>query len=239
MKYPAVNWGQMEAVINKLGGMEGMEKFLAGELVVIEKSGLVLPNHALVTASKTPDIDWQLCYQKFGMATEFEAFCATNSKDLAVDPANWRTPLITGITPNKVVRSFRELEVKVECYNEDLDKVVMKNVRDPKTGSYVVPFKRSREVPSKYRNTSYNELLRQEINSITLLERLVLGFGYFVTTGKHLDRKSWTLCAGSEYSDGSIPSVDWNPENRTLHVYWSYRSNAYSLGGTRAVSAEA
>lgn len=34
MKYAKMDWGTMEAVINKLGGMEGVKRFLSGELVV-------------------------------------------------------------------------------------------------------------------------------------------------------------------------------------------------------------
>src|SRR5690348_6126097 len=34
MKYPTMEWGKMEAVVNKLGGMEGVERFLRDELVV-------------------------------------------------------------------------------------------------------------------------------------------------------------------------------------------------------------
>jgi hypothetical protein len=34
MKYADMNWGIMEAVVNKLGGTEGVGRFLSGELVV-------------------------------------------------------------------------------------------------------------------------------------------------------------------------------------------------------------
>lgn len=34
MKYPKMEWGKMEAVVNKLGGMEGVDRFLSGELTV-------------------------------------------------------------------------------------------------------------------------------------------------------------------------------------------------------------
>jgi len=34
MKYNEMTWGQMEAVINKLGGMDGVHRFLSGESVV-------------------------------------------------------------------------------------------------------------------------------------------------------------------------------------------------------------
>lgn len=36
MKYGELNLGQVEAMVNKLGGMEGVRRFLAGELVVKE-----------------------------------------------------------------------------------------------------------------------------------------------------------------------------------------------------------
>ena len=34
MKYGELNLGQVEAIVNKLGGMEGVQRFLSGELVV-------------------------------------------------------------------------------------------------------------------------------------------------------------------------------------------------------------
>lgn len=34
MKYGELNLGQIEAIVNKLGGMEGVQRFLSGELVV-------------------------------------------------------------------------------------------------------------------------------------------------------------------------------------------------------------
>ena len=34
MKYPTMEWGTMEAVINKLGGMNGVRRFLSGELTL-------------------------------------------------------------------------------------------------------------------------------------------------------------------------------------------------------------
>lgn len=36
MKYPNMTWGYMEAVLDKLGGEEGVARFLRGELVVCE-----------------------------------------------------------------------------------------------------------------------------------------------------------------------------------------------------------
>ena len=41
MKYSKMEWGQMEAVVNKLGGMDGVKRLLSGELVV-DKLGSVV-----------------------------------------------------------------------------------------------------------------------------------------------------------------------------------------------------
>jgi len=37
MKYPKMEWGTMEAVVNKLGGMEGVQRFLSGTSEVVTK----------------------------------------------------------------------------------------------------------------------------------------------------------------------------------------------------------
>jgi hypothetical protein len=34
MKYSSMDWGTMEAVVNRLGGMDGVQRFLSGELIV-------------------------------------------------------------------------------------------------------------------------------------------------------------------------------------------------------------
>ncbi len=34
MKYADMTWGTMEAIVNKLGGMDGVQRFLSGELVM-------------------------------------------------------------------------------------------------------------------------------------------------------------------------------------------------------------
>jgi len=38
MKYPKMEWGTMEAIINKLGGMKGVREFLSGTLVVVKNT---------------------------------------------------------------------------------------------------------------------------------------------------------------------------------------------------------
>ena len=55
MKYNDMTWGQMEAVINKLGGMDGVRRFLSGETVVraIEHSFSIWKTIKIGTGLKT------------------------------------------------------------------------------------------------------------------------------------------------------------------------------------------
>lgn len=40
MKYPRMDLGTMEAIVNKLGGMDGVRRFLSGELIVKAVEGI-------------------------------------------------------------------------------------------------------------------------------------------------------------------------------------------------------
>jgi hypothetical protein len=42
---------------------------------------------------------------------------------------------------------------------------------------------------------------------IILLERMLLELMYYEQTGQHLDARGLTLCSGSRYLDGFVPSV--------------------------------
>ena len=48
----------------------------------------------------------------------------------------------------------------------------------------------------------------------------MLGLAYFLATGGHLDAKNWTLCSGSRYRDGYVPSVCWNLDDAKVVVHW-------------------
>lgn len=55
MKYPKMQWGTMEAVINKLGGEEGVEKFLRGEIAVSEPARRWREQDGVIYLSVTSD----------------------------------------------------------------------------------------------------------------------------------------------------------------------------------------
>jgi len=71
MKYPRMTWGKMEAVINKLGGEEGVERLLCGELLVVsdptrkfyERCGIF---YFSVTSRGKTGPDWIDYFEKSG-----------------------------------------------------------------------------------------------------------------------------------------------------------------------------
>jgi hypothetical protein len=55
MKYAEMTWGTMEAVINRLGGMDGVRRFLQGELVVTEPGRRWREQDGMINFSVTSD----------------------------------------------------------------------------------------------------------------------------------------------------------------------------------------
>lgn len=174
-----------------------------------------------------PDINWPLTYEKLGLTAEY----AEASKKLVLPEENsnlWVCPMVPGVTPNRVVASYRKLKVDVWTYYDDLDANVHKNDRDPNCdGAYLAGFRRTIEADDEFANKSANQLAEIGHQGIVLVERLVLGFGFFVTTGQHLDVKTATLCTGSRDGDGCVPRVVWSSGLRRVCVFWCSPSSSY------------
>ena len=166
------------------------------------------------------NLDWQKTYEVLCMSEEYAEFAKTQS--VKEDPNLWIVPVIKGITCNKVVSVLRRAGVDVSLYVDDLDKDVTTNDRDQnRDGSYAIGFHRTIEADEENKNLSANKLAKRNHKGITLLERLLLELGYFLTTGRHLDEKNWTLCAGSRHSGGHVPRVRWDSGDRGVDVCWS------------------
>lgn len=88
-------------------------------------------------------------------------------------------------------------------YKDSLDNV--KNDRDS-MGAYVVWFRDKFEADQELKNLSANEL-KEKKNFINLPERIIMEYDYFGRTGGHLDISTATLCAGSCFTNGSLPLV--------------------------------
>jgi hypothetical protein len=189
-------------------------------------------------SSSVAIIGWHQVYEKLGLLPEIEKFFEANVVgETCEDEQTWAMPVLAGATPNKVVAALRKLGVNVYTYVDDLDKSVTKNDRDPnKTGSYRVRFKKTVEADPELANKSAEDLKKEKVNGITLLERLLLELGYFLVTGEHLDIENVTLCSGSRNSDGGVPGVGWSVGTRGLCIDWySPRRRSGSLRARAAV----
>ena len=139
---------------------------------------------------------------------------------------------------NRIVAGLRK-RMKVWLQTEDLDAVVerapyIKRLK----GTYAVWVRENREADEDTRGRSAKDLEREGVNCLTLEERLLYEAIYFSETGKHLDVSNWTLCAGSRYRDGNVPSVNWSAEYGKVYVcWWSAGDRRGSLGARLAVSA--
>ena len=71
----------------------------------------------------------------------------------------------------------------------------------------------------EYLNLSAAEITRREIQCITLLECLLFEAMYFAEREKRLDAHFNTLCAGSRFPDGSVPTVGRNERTGGIEIY--------------------
>ena len=227
---------KLEAQVNKLvlDGKRDPEKVANIYQAILEGS-------VEATFSKEPKteptvkFDWTKVYASLGLEAEYAEFAQTNSANFI--PANiWKVPVVQGATPNKVVTALRGLGVAVYLYTDDLDTNVTKNDRDLANGSYSVSFNANIEADPELVNKSADTLKAENVNGITLLERLLLEVAYFMATKKHLDEKNVTLCSGSRRSDGSVPYVGWGSDGREVCVSWYSAGYSDSDLRARAVS---
>lgn len=176
-------------------------------------------------------LEWQEFYRKyFRMSVNFSDVIIPD------DPGGFERVIFIpkGLTFAKVIKALRK-EFEVDLYIEDLDRDVTENARMANK-NYAIRVRQRRESDEEWKNTSANQLKQQNINCVMLMERLVDGFKWFdETDGEHMDIDNWTLCAGSRYSDGSVPLVGWPPDCRGLRVRWCYPAHAF--GGLRARQA--
>lgn len=164
-----------------------------------------------------PDIDWKATYKELGITGPAAL--------IKREDEFWYMPVTEEVTCELVVKTLRRLGITCDLYTEKLDKDVKENDRQPKSGAYTVKVRRRIEADEEFKSLSANDLKERGHSGITLLEQLLLFLGYYVTTKQYLDVDNWTLCAGSRYSDGSVPSVDWYPDYRKLCVHWTSRDH--------------
>ncbi|HEY5382937.1 MAG TPA: hypothetical protein VIJ88_00020 [Candidatus Paceibacterota bacterium] len=131
--------------------------------------------------------------------------------------------VIPGLT-HSIVFDACTRAFKTWRYESDLNAITDIAVRPQ--GSHVVWVRDTVEADPEMANKSASDIAEAGINTITLKERMILELKYFDETGKHLDIENWTLCAGSRYSDGNVPSCRWS--GGRFGVYWAGVGGRYS-----------
>lgn len=137
-----------------------------------------------------------------------------------------------GLTLNKV---YDECAKQFPCwrYENDLDKAIQTNDRDPKNGSYAVWVRNRVEADVENNNLSANKLKQHGTSGITLLERMLYELKSFTEIGKHLDIENVTLCTGSRCSGGGVPSAGWSSDG--FRVGWCLPGYSYDSLRSRSV----
>ncbi len=102
-------------------------------------------------------------------------------------------------------------------YNEAEMKGIT-SIRTCKDGAYAVWVRDGQEADTE--NLDRRSDSFDQVDCVTLQERLFHEIVYFVETGNHLDVSRFTLCAGSRYSDGDVPHVLWSVGLQAVRVYW-------------------
>ena len=180
------------------------------------------------------DLDWVKTYASLGFSFNPASIVVIDDKDY------WPIIVLPGLTCNGIVRAFRTAGVMIETCVDDVDKAVVKNDRSPNAGPYIVYVRRRVEADYELKNLSANDLTVRSINGVTLAERLLHGYAYYLTVGKHLDVRNRTLCSGSRYSDGGVPDVSWSSFYREVYVNWYNPGSRFdSMRARTAVSLPA
>jgi hypothetical protein len=127
--------------------------------------------------------------------------------------------VLPGMSPERLYHKCRELFLGWKSTNRDLGEVVQSE-RSNKDGPYAAWFKDTVKADEDLMNLSANDLKGKGISGITLEERLLYELKYYTETSGHLDPDTFTLCTGSLYNDGYVPTVRYRVTCVGLGIHW-------------------
>jgi len=122
----------------------------------------------------------------------------------------WRLLIIAeGFTAQRFYEKCGEHFKIWKWTHKSLDDVIDpdQEQRSAKNGAYAIWVRDVVEADGDLKNLSANQIKEKGIKTEILAERLLHELVYFLETGKHLNVKNVTLCLGSRYLDGNVPSV--------------------------------
>jgi hypothetical protein len=124
-----------------------------------------------------------------------------------------------GMDPERLYHKCREFFLGWKVTNKGLDEVVRSD-RSSKNGPYAVWCRETNEADEDLKNLSADDLKAKGVPCLTLEERLLYELKFFNETSWHLDPDTFTLCAGSRYTDGYVPTVRYRVTAVGLGIHW-------------------
>ena len=206
--------------VNSAAGGNGIVRFQADELVIIEKERKVsiagLANGG-VSYAVTIDVDafrrdWERHFLKV--------------YDMKVDLSGIKLPPLRqgfgwGVVRLPELSAQQMFEVLTRRFNgktwkwcRNIDEALNAEfeVRTTANGPYVTWYRDRVEADEELKKLSANDLVERGTNCITEPERIALEGWFEEKTGGHLDIKNVTLSVGSRGSDGGVPTASWSAD---------------------------
>lgn len=178
-----------------------------------------------------PLVDWKTLYKKcFGFDVDFTGLKIPEKQD----GFDRLIIVAAGVSPN---RAYKACEKLFPCYRytDDLNGATEGRNEREATKAYAIWVRDRQEADTENKNVSANTMKNRGGKNITLVERMLYEMKYFLETGEHMDTNdTYTMCAGSRLSDGSVPCVYWDRGLGKVYVDWCSPSDRDS--GLRARS---
>ncbi len=157
--------------------------------------------------------EWRKLYQEvFGLALSVEKIKIPK----ALQGFDRMIVVAQGLTPDAVYAACAARFPCVRHYTK-LDADVVKNERASDL-TYAFLVRGEREPDRELADMSADDLSKNKISAATLLEYLLCQLACFIETGNLLDEKNITLCAGSRYTDGRVPTA--MSHRGELKIHW-------------------
>lgn len=140
------------------------------------------------------------------------------------------------LTCNKIYGAWSFPKWKSMEYGIDAELDMVREARSG-IGSYLVRVLKGIEPDKKFLGKSTCTVDPDGTLGITLRERMLLELIRFEATGKHLDVRSVTLCSGSRFLGGYVPSVCLR-NHGGVGMRWYGIDNSHDRRGVRSVVLE-
>lgn len=179
----------------------GHPVYAAIEAVLLPKPAAFKPGH--LNDYKRQVADWADFYKKFfGIDLDM-----TGVKiPFHIEGFDRLIIVAGGVSINQVYEKGKENFSSWKWCDDDLESKMQESERGETKTSYAIWVRDEREADKDLLGKSALDVKRPK-DTESLLERLLHGFKYWSETGGHLDVRTYTLCAGSRYSDGDVPGV--------------------------------